>query len=176
MNDKGFSLVELIVTVLVLAILTTAAVVSFTYYKSADTDSCVKKLEVALEKTRLETMSRTAGSVSMKLYFDMDKSEYCADIIYLKTDGGLTTEEIIDSYELGDEMLTVRVAKYASDGITETGLRSISETGEARIRFEKQSGIYQPDSDGLYFSRITVQGTKTESIILVKDTGRSYVE
>ncbi len=174
MNNKGFSLVELVVVVLILAVLSTGIVVGVSYYKTADTTACSKKLVSALEKARLETMSRTEGSVVLKLYFD--GAVYRADIYTVNGESSEPVEEIIDSFELADDSMTLKAAKYTDDGITETGLSSIDNATGISIRFDKSSGIYKPDNDGRYFSRIAIQGNGTESVILVKDTGRSYVE
>ena len=160
LSNKGVSLIEVIVVILILAILSTAGIISVGYIHRVNASSCAAKLNSALEQTRNKTMSKQEGRISLVIY-TKDKNYYAA----ICTDNA-GTSEYDEGTLLGSTSLSLNVK--TSDG-TVTKL-SDSEGMEYRINFVKGSGAFSSDID-----EISVKGTKEVIIKLIKETGRSYI-
>ena len=58
MNNKGISLIELIVVMAIIGILIGSSFVAVQYIRFGDTKKCVAKIEDELDKLLVETMSK----------------------------------------------------------------------------------------------------------------------
>lgn len=160
-NNRGYSLIELIVVVLILGVLAGAVGGTISFMRSMDASSTARELLALLERTRLQTIAAEEGEgVSLQLYAEGGK--YCARIVQ----GGETvTEE-----QLIGTGLTVTVVRSHTMPPEEIVLRE----GIAPItfRYKKENGAFDSTYD-----RIRLEGgNKSVTLVLVTKTGRCYIE
>lgn len=69
-NNKGFSLIELIIVIAILSVLTSVSIVGLGYLYSTNVKSSIKKVDNALKQAQSYTVSKSTGGrdVSMTLY------------------------------------------------------------------------------------------------------------
>jgi len=86
-DHKGFSLIELIVTVAILAIAASLVVGSFNLIYVKNTQKCASAVDALLSKTKICAMSR-AGDIYLKLYQTEDGifADYCEGGTAVQTD------------------------------------------------------------------------------------------
>lgn len=159
-DNRGVSLIEMIVIILIIGILSTATVISVGYVHRMNSLSCASNINMVLEQTRLKTMSKESGTISLVIYLK-DKNYYMA----LATTNG--SERVLSEETLiGSEGLNIEFKE--ADGRTVT-LNNLNY--EYEIKFVKGTGAFDTS-----LKEIVINGQKKVSVILVKETGRSYVE
>ena len=171
LNNKGFSLVELIVVVLIMAIVTGTATVSVVIVYNARVKKAARVLRSQLELCRQKTMAKedktgTSG-VYMKLY--LEDGDYYATIY----DG----ETIVKSEKLGSDQLTIKVGPKNT---SISSMDKIEDGHEAIYKFKKSSGgvdsTYTSSSGGNPYLSIYVEGNENYHLMIAEYTGRCYME
>lgn len=160
--NSGFSLIELIVVLLILGILSGGAVISLSMISRQRANACADRLSKLLDQTRLETMSRVDGSVSMEL-LKLDGSYF--GIIYLSGEAGTEVE-------LGSGALTIRIMNGTQE------LYTISESQPLKVQFQKGSGSFLFDESEGYpiFTSIRIDGSNSKTVRIYRETGRNRIE
>lgn len=161
-RNKGFSMMELIVTIAIIGILTAMTTIGMDYLKSGNVQSAAKQIDSTLSKLKLDTMSK-----GNKPYMYIYK---VGDDIYMYC----TANDIGDNpcnlspnpgTKIGNSNVSVKV-----DG---TELQTDSSF---KIAFKKGNGAFV---DGTC-SSIDVTSSDGEGLIhriyLVKNTGKHYIE
>lgn len=200
--NKGFTLVEVIVVVLIIAILATGTVMSFSIVLNANANKAASYLVSTLERARQkaialeEDSARQATEVFVKLYKNTSDNYYYADICQLTTDKltSSSTLETLASQRLGnyriDLYLGEKPASPSADTVTldTEDLLDVSATGYVKLLFNKSTGGITIEqhaslSDGGLSSAgvdinsyvdIYVRNKSAERILMVRDTGRCY--
>lgn len=154
-NNKGITLIEILVVVAIMSIAVGGASISISLAYSRDAEKCAKTINSALENTRMMSMSEK-GNFTMEL--DMSNN-----MLYIRS-----SEE---SEPVFTEDLQRRVTISSP---TDTGAATVS------VQFDKSTGkvlSMSPESgDGIL--RITSENNngKKATVVLVKGTGKHYVE
>lgn len=165
MNNGGFTLVEMIVVVLIIGIIATTAVMSFSAVNRAKANGCADRLAKLLDQTRGEAMSRVEGAVSLVIS-KRDSAYY--GTLYING----TTEK--NETELGDGSLSI---EFYDGG---TLVCAVDETHSFTICFQKGSGAFLFRSpayeNNLSFSRIVITGSNTRTIEIYEETGRYQMQ
>lgn len=159
LNNAGMSLIELIVVILILGIVSTGAVISISAIMNANVSSCAKKLSSLLDKTRLETMSRT-GNVYLKISQDASGTYHGTIINKVGTDEKELTKE-----SLGSRNITINA--YTSD----INYSEVSDSNSVIIEFNKGSGSLKSS-----FVKFEITSSKTANVYIVEETGRNYID
>lgn len=149
-NDKGFSLVELIVVIAMMAVAVTVTSLSLSNITLANAKKCATEIRTSLELARVETTGRVAGEAPVIWIYKDDGN------IYLKA-GDAEAEEIGNG--------SVKVQYRAKSG------ESLSELDDAGIKFQykKSTGGFV-DMDA---KEIVVTGAYREYVItLYEKTGK----
>lgn len=166
MNNKGFSLMELVVVIALLGIISVGGLVTMGLLFSASGKEASAKLNSALIKTRTESMSKASASV--EIYEDTDSKYYVAYTI-----SGNRQDPIM----IGDTR--VEISYEDSNGST----KNITSGGnKLELSFERDTGAFKPiGSDAgnlpMYCKKITVvSGHKTYVITCERLTGKTFVK
>lgn len=157
-NNRGFSLIELIVVVLILGILAGVATISISQITNSNVTACTRKLSNVLDKARIDTISKVE-TVTLTVY--LEDGNYYARI----TVQGNPGEPVL----LGNT--GVSITAYSSG--TEYKVQDIDGI---EIMYAKNSGAFIKNSDSIVFDKIIIKGSRQSTIYLVKETGRCYVE
>ncbi|MBE5938536.1 MAG: prepilin-type N-terminal cleavage/methylation domain-containing protein [Lachnospiraceae bacterium] len=160
LNNKGVSLVELIVVVLIMSILVSGAVMSVMIIHDANVGAASDKLEAMLSSTRKTSIAREADTVKLRLQIESDK---CYAVVYLKNESGEWEEA--DREKLGSTDIVYKVIK--TDGLELT----VSESSAVEFSFMKSNGSLKED-----YKQIVLEGSKTKTITVIKETGRCLAD
>jgi prepilin-type N-terminal cleavage/methylation domain-containing protein len=160
-KNNGFSLIELIVVIAILAIVSTGLVSAFFSVSGWQLKQTAITIDNGLKKTRVLALSRDDKAVSFELY-KKDNDRY-----YMKAGGENETE--------------IASAETAIQYVTESGVTvTIDQTKVLTLYFDRSSGAFQSISiNGIdtYCKQITVtKGDKTKTITLVPVTGKTKIE
>lgn len=160
-NQKGMSLIEIIVVIGIIGILAGVSVSLFGYIRSGNTKSAVKELDSAIDRLQINNMSK---STKEYLYVYQSGSKYYVKRLSENLDSFDSTKLDDSGEKIGDS--GVKIYKDSSDGTLVTGNDFI------RIGYAK-SGIYDSATN---VSAIVVDGSTTYTITLVASTGKHIVE
>ena len=187
-NDSGFSLIELIVAVLIIAIISGGAIIAFNSIFSTQADAAAKSLVSILKETRaqalgMENKDVTGGSTQVyaKLYYQGDtlNVDVCKDddtnvlhnqrissvpfkVKFIKVAGGSETEAIT----MGDTDVVKMYFKKSTGGVAAVGKYNSAGVLQGTL----QTGINK-----LSVCRASNEDNKTD-LVLVELTGRCYVD
>ena len=181
-SNAGFSLIEIIVVVLIIAIAAGAAIMSLSAALRANTTRAATELSSVISEARIEAMSRPGGSVELRVYQSGSDGRFYADIVMKKTgkadaagtsSGG--SEKIIESKSVASGAVSLS----ASDSSAAAGRSAeIKGSSSAVIKFDKSSGRLSSFKvgTGSGYDSVVISGAKTSTVRIAKMTGRSYVE
>lgn len=171
-NNKGFSLVELILVMAILAILTVVTYNNISYLSYANAKSCSQKINSTLERGRQFAMSKK-DTPSYFLY------KY-NDSIYYKIAATDTITVDANGVKLGNEELNLY---YTT--LNDTSEIKINNGDCMKIEFKKSSGGLKPlpkinplDADNFYDAIVlkNTDGVTRYIIHIISITGKHYVE
>ena len=179
-NDKGFSLVELVIVMAVMAILISIGVRNLGVLDTYRTRECKDKIVSALKNNKIDCLSKSksntstaytgakGSTVTADAYLEIkyeNKSVYV--IKYLpEKNGGPTTASIAEKVSKG----TNTTIKYKVGSTEET----LADGESLMIGYNRSTGAFLPiNASGTYCEEIIVQaGTKTRIIHLETKTGK----
>lgn len=161
-SNDGFSLVELIIVIAILAIAVSIAGISISLAFSRDAEKCAKEIDAALENARMNSLSREG---SYTLTIDNDSSE----LMLVSSVDGTSTSSLQSGINI----------QFSLSGGTD-----ISAAKGITVEFDKSTGKVK--------SMMTTEGTsvvgsllrircensrgKRATVVLVRATGKHYIE
>ena len=143
-NNRGFSLVELIVVVAILGVCVGIITGSIATISSSQAKKCAVSIDAALSRCRVAAMSR-AGQVTMKVSVDGDGA---VTVRQTETNGGAATETAADT--VGSGRCAVSYQKMGEATPTALDAAGIS------FSFDRDTGAF--DFTGTPITSITVSG------------------
>lgn len=155
-NQKGFSLVELIVVIAIMAVLGTVGVLSFATVTGRQVTSCAKELESYIGQTRIQALSRKKAELK----------------IFTRSDGVYVNLSVEGrDIKIGRSGLQVRYT-------TNTGASvELSETECLVLTFDRSSGAFCALAEGGYCKELIVEnGHHSKKLVLIPVTGKFYIE
>lgn len=154
-NNKGITLIEILVVVAIMSIAVGGASISISLAYSRDAEKCAKTINSALENTRMMSMSEK-GNFTMEL--DMTNN-----MLYIK------------SSEESEPVVTEDLQRRVT-------ISSPMDPGAATVtvQFDKSTGkvlsMSPESSDGILRIASENNNGKKATVVLVKGTGKHYVE
>lgn len=157
-DQRGFSLVELIVVIAIMAVVSTVGVLSFGMLSGRRVISCAEEMESYIAETKVQVLSRANAELE----------------IFVKNDGVYANLSVEGrDVKIGESGLTV---KYKVGGAEVT----LSETERLVLSFDRASGAFKPlagYATETYCDEIIIEnGTHSRKIVLVSRTGKFYIE
>ena len=124
-NNNGFSLIELIVTICVMAVVTSVGLLSFGLVSGRRVISCAEEISGYIGKTRVEALSRDNAELEIWV---------AADGVYVNLSLGATAGQ---DTKVGKTNIAV---KYK----TSTGAEvTLTETQRLSLSFDRGSGAFE---------------------------------
>lgn len=166
-DNKGYTLVEIMVVIAIIAVLLLVGITGLGFIGSANLNSCTEDLKTAVGKVRITTMGK--NNATLRIYQD-------------SSDGAYYIQEIVDGNpeageKIGKASLTLTYTMVDDSGaVLSTG--TISDPNDLEIGFDRSSGaqIELPSNTGKC-SRIDISlGSRTRSVIMVPATGKVYTD
>lgn len=161
-DNKGFSMVELIITIAIMAILTGSFVGAAGYLKYANAKAGAKKINTELSELRIDSMSKM-NTPYMYLY-NIDGTTYMKVVTGDRADkakeNGLLDK---NTTKIGNSQVTV-----SCDGTKITDGQTVT------ITMDKSTGAFLSSPQKIEVA--SVDGKNSYVIKLVKSTGRHYIE
>lgn len=164
-NDLGYTLVELIVVIAIMAVITGVVSLSVSMIFSQDANKSAKIIDDELAEARMLSMS---------------KSGILVLVIHTKTDPSQNTLEITRD---GSSYKTVSIDRNVFINMKLGGTTISSPGDDISIEFDKSTGSVKKvngtsaAADGLYeIESVAQKNSRTTSVLLVANTGRHYLE
>lgn len=131
LNNKGMSVVELMIIIAIIAVLMSGMAVSFTILNSSNIKQATRTCKSYMEKTRTSTMSVMAD----EWYFELKNSggDYVAAVYKVVTDSeGNTTTSTIEEENIGSK---VSISLLSGDDTI-----ALSADDVLKVKFDTSSG------------------------------------
>ena len=190
LNDAGFSLIELIVAILIMAIVGGAAIGAFNAVLSTKTNAAAKTVQDSLKQTRIAALGKenaevetsTLGGTQTNIYAKF----YISDgSIYVDVCSDKSGEEVVlNNSTIGSDKYTVDFCNSSGSSIAK--LDSSTSDMTVYIYFKKSTGgvsrLYYTrpgtsgKTNGCEMIKVISPSGETVDIILVTITGRSYID
>lgn len=168
-DNRGLSLVELIIVMAILAVLGTAVGVGVSAVTGKPADQCASRLQSVIQNNRITTMGKLDSS--MRIYMDAAGNIFVEEQI--KTDETTTNATVT---QVGTAGVTFQ---YKLTG--ESSYRDLLPGDELLLRYDRSSGAFKDLSamglSGHYCEEIKiVKGHRTRILKLSYLTGRISLE
>lgn len=176
-NNKGFSLLELIVVIAILAILSGIVITAMMNTGSFKVKKATELLKVSIGETKIEAMSKNMASLTIlrdtsgTYYIQRGEGEkeklVKGNVTISYTEEGSGIETPVESGH------PLQFSFSRSSGAFTPIIDSINADGSYQYRTVNSGGT----SEVVYCSSIIINcGSRSNRIMLVKDTGKYYVE
>lgn len=163
-NNNGYSIIELIIVLAIIAIIISTVFYSIILVFSANAKSCANNMQRSIGDCKVTTMGKSAAY--MELYRDADQNVYTRMCV-MDSGGSYVPSE---PQKVGTSRVYVA---YTPEGGAETELLA---GDKIEIRFDRASGGFEEDASGNIYEKLHVQGgSKKYEIVLTKLTGKSEV-
>lgn len=171
MNNKGMSLVELMVVIAIITILGGVGIMGVNAMTGKPAQKCAQQIVYSLEKHRTSTM----GKVSAKYVLTRDANGDIYAIEYLSNNDTIDpTTDQASKIKLGDSKMKITFWQVGSSAAT---LYSLESGNGLVLEFDRSSGAFKKQDDGSYCTEIIVErGGRTHKITLVPLTGKVYMQ
>ena len=173
-NNKGFSLIEVIVAIAIMSIVAGIGSLSFSAARRQDVTRAAKSVDSLLSQVRMDNMSK-ANVEYMYIYINTDKDAYC----YKLSNSKVNSVAAIQS--LPDEEVEICSDSIVISAGTETSTATITDNGYVAISFEKSTGAFKCYDSLSGSSETTIEqmlfkrGRKTSKIVMASETGKHSV-
>jgi prepilin-type N-terminal cleavage/methylation domain-containing protein len=172
-NNRGFSLVEIVVTLAIMAVLTGTVSYGLSLSSGKKAEECARKLASELQSMR--TLSLGKYEVIGKLYYDSGSDSYILEQTVRKDakDAGTVTKIVV-----GVGAVDVSYSnEYSSEGNTYISLKGSDDKSENYIcfKFSRSTGALDLNEEKTYGHIRVEKSQKVKYVDIVPLTGRISV-
>lgn len=161
-NNSGYSIIELIIVLAIIAVLMGSVFYSIILVFSANAKSCANNIQRSIGDCKVTTMGK--ADAYMELYRN-DDGIYTR--MHVTESDGTTTDG--EPQKVGTNKVEVGYVQ----GSTETQLMP---GASIQIRFDRSNGGFKAGAGGIYEEIYVRGGSKNYAIVLTELTGKSEVE
>lgn len=180
-NNKGFSIIELIVVLAVVAVLTSVVSMSVGFVFGLDAKECAQELDDYLKMTKTSALSKDAQE--LKIYRKASDNKYYVDFIEYSLNTGAGGTPVLKPRTLkteciGKETVTIEYVLTDSSGYKKT----IDDTHSITIGYDRSTGAFQKVKENSsvttkYCSSIIItRGSREYILELVPETGKHFIK
>ena len=176
-NNKGYTLVELIIVIAILTIIAGIASIGLSSVLGTKVTQCTENIKNVINKVRISTMGRE--EVTLRFYQGSD-DKYYAEVKTKKKELGSSTSEETTTEMVGKSGIDV---KFTTDSTvtdpTDSSVETLSYAkGNAiNISFDRSSGQFKLDGSGKCVRRIwVIKNSRIRAIVLYQETGKVDIE
>ena len=174
MDCRGFSLVELIVVVAIMAVMLGFFITGIGRLSGAAAKQCARQIKAELGQVRIATMGKK--DISVKIY--RNPSDGCYYMTETSTEVGsnfATTTYTTDPEKIGSNRVSVKYVKEYLNGST-SGLTELSGSSSIEVRFKRTTGGLDYVTNGTESYAINTievsSGSRVHTLTLSKLTGK----
>lgn len=172
-NNKGVSLVELVVIIAIMAILSTGLISMIGILNGRAARECAQDTLSALSKVRVLTLSKSTGAPESGLSADADvyleiKPDSGGRILIMQINKNKEGEMIVDQISVGAANVDI-IAIVGGSEVNLTGT-------DIKIAYDRATGAFLKYSDAGYMTSLTFEQGKTYTITMTPATGKATME
>lgn len=172
-NDKGVSLVELIIIIAIMAVLSTGLISMISILNGRAARECAQDTLSALSKVRVLTLSKSAGAPPSGKASDAD--------VYLEivpdSDGRILIKQVKENEDGVWVFDQISVGAANVDIIAEINKKEVNLTGtDIKIAYDRATGAFLKYSDEGYMTKLTFEQGKSYTIYMTPATGKATME
>lgn len=172
-DDRGFSLVELIVVVAIIAIMTGFFITGLGRLGGVASKQCARQIKAELGQVRIATMGKK--DISVKIYKDAADKCYYMQETSTEIGSGFTENSVTTAPEkIGSSRVKIRWIKEYRDK-TRSALTELGDGDAIEVKFNRTTGGLDYISGGTPYvlSELEISsGTKVHTLELSKLTGK----
>lgn len=172
-DNKGFSLIEVIIVITITAVLTTGAIFNLNLLKLADVHQCANTIDDALSKLKLDTMSKADRYHYLVLEWNGAKDGFYLHGISSETPLNETNWSTASSIITYKKLASSAISIAYSDRTDGTNLQQL-DAGHPCILISVApgSGAYQSP-----WKQLVITGESEElTIIMITKTGKHFIK
>lgn len=179
-NNKGFSMIEIIVVLAIVAVLTSVVSMSVGFIFGLDAKECAQELDDYLKMTKTSALSKDAQE--LRIYQQASDKKYYVDFIeYSFKDVGGNRQLVSNTLRnecIGKETVTIEYILTDSSGLKKT----IDDSHSITIGYDRSTGAFQKVKENdivttKYCSSIIItRGSKEYILELVPETGKHFIK
>lgn len=157
-NQKGFSLIELLVTITILTLVTSFSIISYGLVVGQNIKGCTSDVQSYIARTRVEALSRQETKLTLSV-----------------SDLGVFAKLSIESEAKKIGRPSISISYTTDKGNTVT----LSSTQNLVLSFDRSTGAFMPlegTTDEFCTAIILTSGSQTRTITLIPKTGKYYLE
>jgi len=171
-DNRGFSLVEMVIVVAIIAVLSSATIAGLGYIWGTNVRSCANELKTAIGKTQITTMGKT--ETTLHIYKDATSGDYYKQEYIVNGLSAAPSSE--DPQKIGSGLVDVQFRTFPSGTLI-----SLSGGNSLDIQFDRSSGAQKKMTAGAgageYCDQIIVSfGSRKANVVLVPATGKVYID
>lgn len=164
-DNRGVSLVEIIVVIAIIGLLAVGATSGWNYINYADTSKCAKEINGLMIRTRVQAMSKEEKPY---LYIYKKGTTY-----YSLVSTSNTFPSNPDGSKLANKKVTISYTY--KDPVGSLQVHEIGDGDYIKIDFDKSTGGFVDTGIGA-IEDIKIQGSSTYTIHLYKVTGKTKMQ